>query len=322
MTSLHSIMFLFQWSWQLQYQMSCMLYIPLCFYFNLRTFSRILAAPFSLHSIMFLFQLSEDDVNVILDIPLHSIMFLFQSVTSSLILVIHLLYIPLCFYFNQSDSRKILKRYLYFTFHYVSISIFLTASCIARSVSFTFHYVSISINCASNHFIGDVLLYIPLCFYFNRIFLSLPRTGYRLYIPLCFYFNAKMTVNPNPCPSFFTFHYVSISINSSFYLISISDTSLHSIMFLFQSVPCFPALHRSYFITFCRPRLLLVSGFAFSVLSLCAVGLFALFFLCFQDFVDPMGFGAYRRSTVRAGSLLHRRICPKTLSPATFPVCF
>ena len=98
------------------------------------------------------------------------------------------LYIPLCLYFNRSDTGSDADDD-YFTFHYVSILIFIPQE-VQRSV---------------------LQLYIPLCLYFNMPSCSASSTAVFLYIPLCLYFNqtrALLQINRQD----FTFHYVSILI--------------------------------------------------------------------------------------------------------------
>ena len=125
--------------------------------------------------------------------------------------------------------------------------------------AFTFHYVSISIK---GTLISDINFLTLFTFHYVSISITyrwVEMSHIDIYIPLCFYFN-----------------------DSYFDSFGYAVRHLHSIMFLFQSVPCFPALHRSYSITFCRPRLLLISCFVFSILSLCKVCLFPYFFCIFR----------------------------------------
>ncbi len=56
---------------------------------------------------------------------------------------------------------------MYFTFHYVSILISPTAAVILSRFCFTFHYVSILIYARFNAGFVFLVLYIPLCLYFN-----------------------------------------------------------------------------------------------------------------------------------------------------------
>ena len=75
---------------------------------------------------------------------------------------------------------------------------------------FTFHYVSILMNCDSKRG-SPLLIYIPLCLYFNNH----PDTKHYcesvIYIPLCLYFNWITQTAWSSWPPF-TFHYVSILI--------------------------------------------------------------------------------------------------------------
>ena len=102
---------------------------------------------------------------------------------------------------------------------------------------------------------ASISLYIPLCFYFNKVTVFPPSVSPQLYIPLCFYFNVDCRGNGHIRPKHFTFHYVSISIcirpsvrkrfhplHSTMFLfqfslttlLQITQQSLHSTMFLFQ----------------------------------------------------------------------------------------
>ena len=125
----------------------------------------------------------------------------------------------------------------YFTFHYVSILIFVKLAASVACPVFTFHYVSILMNeydlkatgfsTFTFHYVsilmqhGTVLsgkcpfLYIPLCFYFNTCLVIRLVTVLSLYIPLCLYFNFMPDVS-TVTSSDFTFHYVSILIQNNF----------------------------------------------------------------------------------------------------------
>ena len=119
-----------------------------------------------------------------------------------------------------------------FTFHYVSIS---TATKNFGNIStskFTFHHVSISTIRWRND-VYLIVIYIPLCIYFNlEFFVSEFKTA-SIYIPLCIYFNImnntsgcswfinlhstmylfqpELQTNLKTKKMVFTFHYVSIS---------------------------------------------------------------------------------------------------------------
>ena len=162
---------------------------------------------------------------------LHSIMFLFQ-----------------CNVCIQSQYH-VLK----FTFHYVSISM-LTGNAVSskdihlHSIMFLFQWRP------SGSMASSLIIYIPLCFYFNLHLKRIAVEHIIIYIPLCFYFNSVCVAGLTPI-SPFTFHYVSISIHTQtlaqrltviyiplcFYF-NKYDTKpptlylshLHSIMFLFQ----------------------------------------------------------------------------------------
>ena len=62
-----------------------------------------------------------------------------------------------------------------FTFHYVSILIFIGLAVGLTVGVFTFHYVSILILEGAQG-IAEGALYIPLCLYFNNPFSCHPRT--------------------------------------------------------------------------------------------------------------------------------------------------
>ena len=145
---------------------------------------------------------------------------------------VHKIYIPLCLYFNWEQFRDHADQGREFTFHYVSILIYLRRIAYRRNKLFTFHYVSILIDTRQGSVQRSLSVYIPLCLYFNEI-------------PQAFH----------NWPSSFTFHYVSILIsrqlavgmrNLSVYIplclyfncllpdhILLRLTSLHSIMSLF-----------------------------------------------------------------------------------------
>ena len=45
--------------------------------------------------------------------------------------------------------------------------------------------------------ISDLVIYIPLCIYFNYNVLNWPYAFYQIYIPLCIYFNALFLLLKN-----------------------------------------------------------------------------------------------------------------------------
>ena len=103
-----------------------------------------------------------------------------------------------------------------FTFHYISILMIAYISDISPHHSFTFHHVSILIWIPENfnYAVNDntpssILLYVPLCFHFNRVPSRLFQCFYDLYIPLCLYFNRCRSLHGSVDWNF-TFHYVSI----------------------------------------------------------------------------------------------------------------
>ena len=107
-----------------------------------------------------------------------------------------------------------------FTFHYVSISTF---SCALSAFAFLIIYIPLCIyfnalmNYARKH---REDIYIPLCIYFNSGVFSASALLIYIYIPLCIYFNESMTDDSSSL-SEFTFHYVSISTQIFRSLISI-----------------------------------------------------------------------------------------------------
>ena len=132
-----------------------------------------------------------------------------------------------------------------FTFHYVSISTASIKNEGGAADKFTFHYVSISTYCPCKRR-TPILIYIPLCIYFNvQADYDIRQEGF-IYIPLCIYFNIRVSIAfviwlfiyIPLCIYFnkyirfvdgkillFTFHYVSISTN----LIIRKDTNQISI---------------------------------------------------------------------------------------------
>ena len=110
-----------------------------------------------------------------------------------------------------------------FTFHYISILMIAYISDISPHHSFTFHHVSILIWIPENfnYAVNDntpssILLYVPLCFHFNRVPSRLFQCFYDLYIPLCLYFNHNDILLRSAIILIFTFHYVSILIVAAF----------------------------------------------------------------------------------------------------------
>ena len=119
-----------------------------------------------------------------------------------------------------------------FTFHYVSISTIKTCqNCVCR-LKFTFHYVSISTIYARSLVAQQILIYIPLCIYFNRQPELVLLLLILIYIPLCIYFNRKHGGTAK-AHRIFTFHYVSISTHMAKNLLLLLH-NLHSTMYLFQ----------------------------------------------------------------------------------------
>ena len=132
-----------------------------------------------------------------------------------------------------------------FTLHYVSISTASIKNEGGAADKFTFHYVSISTYCPCKRR-TPILIYIPLCIYFNvQADYDIRQEGF-IYIPLCIYFNIRVSIAfviwlfiyIPLCIYFnkyirfvdgkillFTFHYVSISTN----LIIRKDTNQISI---------------------------------------------------------------------------------------------
>ena len=70
-------------------------------------------------------------------------MYLFQLIFRCYLFRQIFIYIPLCIYFNKTNTRTV-KSLMLFTFHYVSISTFMSDSTRSAGSKFTFHYVSIS----------------------------------------------------------------------------------------------------------------------------------------------------------------------------------
>ena len=207
--TLHSIMFLFQYSNAGPGRYAGYLYIPLCFYFNLYVTADVENKVYALHSIMFLFQWVSalaKSYCTCLYIPLcfyfnllcllilhflmslHSIMFLFQwfrcAPLDGLLKSLH----SIMFLFQSRIARALVRGinlYIPLCFYFNAE---FASERIDNRIDFTFHYVSISI-CAAVEFphISESLHSIMFLFQCSRI-----GTTYRwepLYIPLCFYFN-------------------------------------------------------------------------------------------------------------------------------------
>ena len=143
---------------------------------------------------------------------LHSTMFLLLLKKKLFTSKLDNIYIPLCFYYYCSKTKKRYgTNYIYiplcfyyytivqlcsnhiriFTFHYVSITTTCTYNAAEVFIVFTFHYVSITTYRAMLHCKKNVLIYIPLCFYY-------------------YVWAAIVTL---PSVNVFTFHYVSITTN-------------------------------------------------------------------------------------------------------------
>ena len=90
---------------------------------------------------------------------------------------------------------------------------------VTACTGFTFHYVSILILAQNSEKTCGKFVYIPLCLYFNQYLLVRAVRGEDVYIPLCLYFNFPAT-SLHCSYSPFTFHYVSILIESMFTEIS------------------------------------------------------------------------------------------------------
>ena len=61
----------------------------------------------------------------------------------------------------------------------------------------------------------DELLYIPLCLYFNLVKVKDMASAVLLYIPLCLYFNQETRSGVAHITYSFTFHYVSILMDTT-----------------------------------------------------------------------------------------------------------
>ena len=187
---LHSTMYLFQQLWQ-------------------HTYTK---ATFYLHSTMYLFQLT----------PILGLAFLSSVIYIPLCIYFNLspsslgrqLNVFTFHYVSISTLTIFLSSSLYpiFTFHYVSIS---TKSPITSEISpyeFTFHYVSIStcpqwLRLQPGSYLHStmylfqlfswiirirfIIIYIPLCIYFNFVCQLSHLHIFPIYIPLCIYFNLQ-----------------------------------------------------------------------------------------------------------------------------------
>ena len=141
-----------------------------------------------------------------------------------------------------------------FTFHYVSISTTIVA---------TIEHININLHSTMYLFqpvLSDrdrylVLIYIPLCIYFNENNSLMTRNGSSIYIPLCIYFNRtkdfKIIINIEiyiPLCIYFNnavlepYSLLSLYLHSTMYLFQpnrtvlrpVADIHLHSTMYLFQ----------------------------------------------------------------------------------------
>ena len=206
------------------------IYIPLCTYFNrrnccinsassriyipLRIYFNLIVCDFLHLDFLFTFHYVSIStitpmVALVRPLHLHSTMYLFQLHSRSFILISFIIYIPLCIYFNPI-RKAATKKPSKFTFHYVSISTILTKYAIQYIKQFTFHYVSISTLSAVVRPILMILIYIPLCIYFNLL------EGFALGLVLVFTFHYVSISTSGKTLSavkrlVFTFHYVSIS---------------------------------------------------------------------------------------------------------------
>ena len=206
------------------------IYIPLCTYFNrrnccinsassriyipLRIYFNLIVCDFLHLDFLFTFHYVSIStitpmVALVRPLHLHSTMYLFQLHSRSFILISFIIYIPLCIYFNPI-RKAAAKKPSKFTFHYVSISTILTKYAIQYIKQFTFHYVSISTLSAVVRPILMILIYIPLCIYFNLL------EGFALGLVLVFTFHYVSISTSGKTLSavkrlVFTFHYVSIS---------------------------------------------------------------------------------------------------------------
>ena len=160
-----------------------------------------MARSLYLHPIMFLFLFPDNNFcfHILALFTFHYVSILIEKI--SMCQCAGPIYIPLYFYFND----RLMIAYI---------------SDISPHHSFTFHHVSILIWIPENfnYAVNDntpssILLYVPLCFHFNRVPSRLFQCFYDLYIPLCLYFNrtGRYTFR---LPASFTFHYVSILISA------------------------------------------------------------------------------------------------------------
>ena len=122
-----------------------------------------------------------------------------------------LIYIPLCFYFNKKMGAAAGYGATQFTFHYASTLIYFPYSYSIFAFAFTFHYASTLMIAFYNSLIAQHRIYIPLCFYFNRLLLW-PLAGVSGFT---FHYASTLIFAGSPVtcfPSWFTFHYASTLI--------------------------------------------------------------------------------------------------------------
>ena len=118
------------------------------------------------------------------------------------------IYIPLCLYFNSKFKFFLVCPRL-FTFHYVSILIRTITFTKGDGTTFTFHYVSILIIC---FVFFHCFSFLFTFHYVSILILTKPFNNSRyilIYIPLCLYFNPSS-------PSlfiFFLFHPLSVDLS-------------------------------------------------------------------------------------------------------------
>ncbi len=162
------------------------IYIPLCIYFNLRSLFIVhFLLVFTFHYV------SISTGETVVSTPL-LLAFTFHYVSISTIVDIQAVVVVLdlhstMYLFQQNRIWTVIREKI-FTFHYVSISTIVLL--IKHSLHwFTFHYVSISTWIASTVIMNVILIYIPLCIYFNGGWHIITPLKSMIYIPLCIYFN-------------------------------------------------------------------------------------------------------------------------------------
>ena len=96
------------------------------------------------------------------------ICFYFNTIRFFTCIICTNIYIPICFYFNARKRQGLTQEEL-FTFQYVSILIDIHVPANTVSLAFTFQYVSILITDEAFELIDDICIYIPICFYFNKL---------------------------------------------------------------------------------------------------------------------------------------------------------